>query len=119
MTRAQRGSVARPGPILSRLYVVLVLVLFGVPQSHAGGLVVHTGPAAESQVGQAKGVLTVQRLLLRGQISHDDAADTVATGAGVQVFHPRPAGTVSRAPHQTLFPLALRILPPVRGPPAA
>jgi hypothetical protein len=117
MTRAPQRNLTRPAAFLARLFVVLALALFGVPQSHAGGSMASPGPAAQSLAGQGKAVLTAQPHLLRALIPHDDTADTVAAGADLRVLQCEPAGTVSRAPHQSLIPFALGILPPVRGPP--
>lgn len=109
----------RPRAILSRLLVALALVLFGVAQSHADGTMAHAGPVVQSKVEQAQGILSVQRHLLRAQLPHDDSPDMVAPGAGNQPRQLLHAAAISPAPHLPLLPIALRILPPVRGPPAA
>lgn len=118
MTRAPWRTVARPsGLVAVRSVVVLAIVLFGMAHSHAVGHVSHTGSAAESHVAEAKAILTAQRHLLGVQFPQDDAPDKVAIGADGQIFRHRPVGTVSRSPHQSLFAVAIRILPTVRGPP--
>ena len=104
---------------IARLLIVLSLVLFGVPQGQSGGLVTQTGPAAETRGEQAKGILTVQRHLMRAQLPHDVDPDTVATGVVLRGVQSGPFVTVKHAPDQALSPFAIRILPPVRGPPAA
>jgi hypothetical protein len=110
--------VRRPGAILSRLLVVLALALFGLPQGHADGMAANAGPAAQSQIEQALGIPSAQRHLLRAQLPDDMSPDAVVPGTAVQVWPTRTAATISPAPHQSLLPIAIRILPPVRGPPA-
>lgn len=117
MTNASTHDVRRPGAILSRLLVVLALVLFGLPQAHADGMA-NVGPAAQSQIEQALGIPSAQRHLLRAQLPDDTSPDAVVPGAAVQAWPSRTAATRSPAPHQSLLPIAIRILPPVRGPPA-
>jgi hypothetical protein len=99
--------------------VLLALVLFGVPQSHADGTLAHAGPVAQSKVEQAQGILSVQRHLLRAQLPDDDSPDMVAPGAAAQTRQLLFAATMSPAPHLSLLPVAIHILPPVLGPPAA
>ena len=118
MTSASTHDVRRPGAILSRLLVVLALMLFGVPQSHPDGMEANAGPAAQSQVEQALGIPSAQRHLPRTQLSDDTSPDAVMPGAAVQAWPSRTAATMSPAPHQSLLTIAIRILPPVRGPPA-
>lgn len=123
MTRApwhgEAGQrVASPRAILSRLLVLLALVLFGVPQSHVDGMPAHAGPVAQNQAEQAQGILTVQRYLLRAQLPQGDPPEFVVPGAADQTRQPLFAAMMSPAPRPSLPPLAIRILPPVRGPPA-
>ena len=110
-----RGSRA----ILSRLVVALALVLFSVPPSHADGTLAHAGPVAQGKVEQAQGILSVQRHLLRAQLPDDDSPDMVAHWVGNQARQHLHAAAISPAPHLSLLPVAIRILPPVRGPPEA
>lgn len=119
MTSASTHNVRRPGAILSRLLLVLALVLFGLPQGHADGIATSAGPTAQSTVEQALGIPSAQRHLLRAQLPDNASPDGVVPGG---VFQTWPSGTVamiSPAPHQPLLPIAIHILPPVRGPPAA
>ena len=118
MTNASTHDVRRLGAILSRLLVVLALVLFGLPQAHADGMAANAGPAAQSQIEQALGIPSAQRHLLRAQLPDDTSPDAVVPGAAVQVWPSRTAATISPAPHRSLLPISIRILPPVRGPPA-
>jgi len=118
MRRASTHDVRRPGAILSRLLVVLTLVLFGLPQGHADGMAANAGPAAQSQIEQALGIPSAQRHLLRAQLPDDSSPDAVVPGATVQAWPSPTAATMSPAPHQSLQPIANRILPPVRAPPA-
>ena len=118
MTNASTHDVRKPAAILSRLLVVLALVLFGLPQGHADGMAANAGPTAQSQIEQALGIPSAQRHLLRAQLPDDTSPDAVVPGAVVLTWPSRTAVTVSPAPHQSLRPIAIRILPPVRGPPA-
>lgn len=118
MTSASTHNVRRPGAILSRLLVVLALVLFGLPQGHADGMAANAGPAAQSQIEQALGIPTAQRHLLRAQLPDETSPDALVPDAAVLAWPSRTAVTISPALHQTLLPIAIRILPPVRGPPA-
>ncbi len=105
--------------ILSRLLVALALAIFGVAEVQAERVADQSGPAAESRIDQAQSVITAKRHLVRPHLTGDDTTD--------------PAGQVA-APHVPLAPAAVcavaaevaqrhpanfRILPPVRGPPAA
>lgn len=118
MTNGSTHNVRPPGAILSRLLVVLALVLFGLPQGHADGMAANAGPAAQSTAEQALGIPSASRHLLRAQLPDDTSPDAVVPGATVQPWPSRTAATISPAPHQSLLPIAIRILPPVRGPPA-
>lgn len=118
MTHAPAHAVTRAGAILSRLLIVLALVLFGVPQNRADD-VVNAGPAAQSKVEQADAILTAQRNLLRAQLPGDSAQDMATPGALVQAQPPLNTATMAPAPHLTVLPTTMRILPPVRAPPAA
>ncbi|MBS0125029.1 hypothetical protein KB874_13095 [Aestuariicoccus sp. KMU-90] len=109
----------RPGAILSRLLIVLALVLFGLPQGYADRMATNPGPAAQVTVEQAVGIPSAQRHLLRAQVPDDTSSHAVLPGAAVQSWPSLSAATISPAPHQSLLPIAIRILPPVRGPPAA
>ncbi len=117
MTNTSTHDAGRPGAILARLLVVLALVLFGLPQGHADARPSGAGQAAQSTVEHAQGILSVQRHLLRAQPPDDSSPDAVAPGAAVQAWPPRTAATISPAPRQSLLPIAIRILPPVRAPP--
>lgn len=118
MTNASTQDVRIPVAILSRLLVVLTLVLFGLPQGHADGMAANAGPAAQSQVEQALCIPSAQRHLLRAQLLDDTSPDAVAPDAAVPAWPSRTAATILPVPHQFLLPIATRILPPVRGPPA-
>lgn len=102
--------------ILSRVLVVLALVLFGTPQSLADEKVAHAGPAAESHLQQAVGILTVQRHLLRAPFFDDTLQDLTMPGAIVQVRQPlcTAMAPASLPPH---VQFAIFILRTVRGPP--
>lgn len=118
MTNASTHDVRRLGAILSRLLVVLALVLFGLPRDHADGIATNPGPAAQGAIEQTLGMPSAQRHLLRAPLPNDTSPDTVLPGAAEQALPARTAATISPAPHQSLPSIAIRILPPVRGPPA-
>lgn len=118
MTSASTHNVKPPGAILPRLLVVLALVLFGLPQAHADGMAANAGPAAQSQIEQTLGIPSAQRHLLRAQLPDDASPDAVVPGAAVQAWPTGAAAAILPAAHQSLLPIANRILPPVRGPPA-
>ena len=118
MTNASTHDVRRPGAILSRLLVVLALVLFGLPQSNADRMATNPGPAAQGTVEQAVGIPSAQRHLLRAQLHDDTSPNAVVPDAADRAWLSRTAATISTVPHQSLLPIAIRILPPVRGPPA-
>lgn len=118
MTQAPFHDGRRTTAILSPLLVVLGLLLFGLPQGHADGMATNAGPAAQSKVEQAQGILSVQRHLLRAQLPDDNSPGAIVPGVAVEAAHLFPVGILP-APHPLFVPVAIRILPPVRGPPAA
>ncbi len=109
----------RPRTILSRLLVLLALVLVGLPQSHVDGTLAPAGPVAQSQVEQARGILSVPRHLLHAQLPGDYLWDTAKPCDTTEARQPLVSATMSPAQQPSLPPLAIRILPSVRGPPAA
>lgn len=119
MTRAPTHDAGRSGAILSRLLVVLALVLFVLPQGHAGGLAATADPAAQGTVERTLSLPSAQRLMPRAQLANDSAPDAVVPDAAGPAWPSRTAATISPAPHQSFLPVGIRILPPVRGPPAA
>ena len=119
MTIAPTPSSERLGAILSRLLVVLALLLFGLPQGHAEGMAENGGPAAQSKLEQAMGIPSTQRHLLRAQLPDDTSPDAILPGAAVQAWPFRAATAKWPAPLQSFVTTEIRILPPVRGPPAA
>lgn len=122
MTRAPWHGEAGQGEqrlreILSRLLVLLVFTLFGVPQGHAEATLAPGGPVAESQGEQAQGILTAQRHQLRPKLSDESSADMAMAGAADLTRQLLFATAVSPVPLLSLLPFALRIQPPVRGQP--
>jgi len=123
MTHASRPKAARPGAItlramLSRLVVALAFVLFGVPQVHADMAVTHAGAGAQSQIEQSLGIVKINRNLLRAQPTDEPSPDGVVSCAVVWALPRGCAATLAPAAHVPPTPIAIRILPPVRGPPA-
>ena len=118
MTHGSTHDGRRTAAILSRLLVVLALLLFALPQGQAEGVATSAGPAAQSEAERAHSVVPVQRHLLRAQLPGPSSPDAVEPDAAAVVVHLSPAGILP-APHSSFLPIAIRILPPVRGPPAA
>ncbi|GAA0283698.1 hypothetical protein [Rhodovulum strictum] len=118
MTQAPPDDRARPGAILSRLLFVLAFVLFGAPQAQVERAAPLAGPAAQSEVAQAPGIISVQRHLLRAQPAPDTSPDAMLPGVATPAVPPS-AAALAPAPRTSFVPAAIRILPPVRGPPAA
>lgn len=118
MRHAPRPGSPSPAATLSRLLVVLALALFGPPQGQANGAAAEGGPAARSQIEQVQGIPSVQRHLLRAQLPDDASPDALVPGVALRAAPPSPTGIVA-APHPARVTVAIGILPPVRGPPAA
>ncbi len=119
MTKSPTPRHTTARALLSRLLLLLALMLFGVPQSHADGTLAHADPTAHSKVEQSQGILIGQRHLLRAQLLVDASPDTMAPGVAVQALQRSYGAAMSPARHLSLLSVAIRILPPVRGPPAA
>ncbi len=117
MTRAPRHRRLRPRAVISRLLVVLAFLLSGGPQGPVDGVVAQAGPVAQSLSEQAQGILTGQRHLLRAHLPQDDTPETATPGEPAEPRQPVVAATLSPAAHPSLLAVAIRILPPVRGPP--
>ena len=118
MTHAPTQDARQPTAFLSRVLVLLALVLFGLPQGHADGIAGTSGVVVQDKVEQAEGILSVQRHSLRGENQSDDPLEATSLEAAALTAHPIPA-KIPAALHPAPNPAAIRILPPVRGPPAA
>lgn len=118
MTTASAHDLRRPGAILSRLLVVLAVLLFALPQVHADKVATKPGPAAQDTVEQVVAISSAQRHLLRAQVQDDRPSDAVLPGAAPQSRPFRTVAATSPAPQQSLLPISIHIMPPVRGPPA-
>lgn len=119
MMGTSRQGMMRPGAVLPRLIVVLTFALFGVPQGHADRSPAQAGPAAENRFDQAHdGFLKTQQLLRAQQLPSEDMPDPAVQ---ISAFHALPAPAAARiaaARNSSLRRATIRILPPVRGPPA-
>ncbi|HEY9038956.1 MAG TPA: hypothetical protein VIN05_08445 [Roseovarius sp.] len=118
MMNRREHSVMRPGAILSRLFLVLALALFGALQVDAGRANWTFSPAAAPDTPTLSAILTAQATWVRGQLPQDDTPDFTLPA----LADPETAETVTlaasheqAAPHS---PFSIHILPPVRGPPA-
>lgn len=117
MTHAAGRWTTKPGAMLSRVLVALALVLFGAPHSHVDG-VADTG-AIYSQVDETQGILGTPRHLPSAHLPDVPSPDMVVPrDAGLPV-HPLQAAALLPAQDPPTRTVAIRILPPVRGPPAA
>lgn len=119
MTHTATHDLRRPGAILSRLLVVLALVLVGLPQGHADRMAATASPAAQDTIEQALGIPSSQRHLMRAPLPDDTSPDAVLPSTADPAWPRRMAAAISPAAYRSLLPIAIRILPPVRGPPAA
>ncbi len=117
MTRASIAFLREPRAILSRLFVLLVLVLFGMPHGHSHGTLANAAPLAHSQFEQDHGIISAQRLLSRAQVFDDHSPDIVTPSRITEARQPRVAAAMPYPPKPSFPLLAICILPPVRGPP--
>ena len=117
MNRREHNRM-RPGAILSRLFLVLALALFGAPQVDAGRADWTSSPAAAPDTPTLSAILTAQSHWVRGQWPQDDTPDFTLPA----LADPGPAESVTFAAsleqEATHSPFSIHILPPVRGPPA-
>lgn len=118
MTPAWRPNTTSLRAVLPRVLVALALLLFGVPQSQVAAMVAQAGPSALSQVEQCDGLLNAQRHVLRPVLSDDTLHDAAESDDAVLDLWPLTATQMRPARYASLLPVTLRILPPVRGPPA-
>ena len=114
-----RQDLLRPGALLPRLIVVLACALFGVPPGHADRSPAQSGPAAESRIDLAHDSLKVQRQLQRAQEpAGEDMPDPAVQNPALRALPAPAAVRIAAARHSSPLPAKIRILPPVRGPPA-
>lgn len=118
MWNERRQRAMRPGAILSRLLVVLALALFGVPQIHSDRSAAHAGPITESRVDHSDGLLIMQRNLLRTQQTGDDYPDPADRVTSVPALPAPPAAQATIPRSEDSLRAGVRLLPPIRGPPA-
>ena len=104
--------------ILSRLFLVLSLALFGAFQTDFDRVVTNASPTALSDSASLSVILTAQSHLLRAHLPNDDSPDYALPASVGPV--PRDAAVLAASNglevHRSSF--ALYILPPARGPPA-
>lgn len=103
--------------IVSRLFLVLSLALFGAFQTGFDRVAINTSPTALSDSASLSVILTAQNHLLRAHLPNDDSPD-YALPASVRIG-PDDAVIIAvfggREIHRSSF--AVYILPPARGPP--
>lgn len=118
MMNRREHSVMRPGAILSRLFLVLALALFGTLQVDAGRADWTSSPAAAPDTSTLSAILTAQGQWVRGQLPQDDTPDFTLP-ALVDPGHDESVTLVASLEQEAShFPFSIDILPPVRGPPA-
>lgn len=114
----KRHAMMRPAVILSRLVAMLALALFALPPGQADSSVTQTGSAAQSLIDQSHGIVSVQRHLPRAQLTDDDTPDLAEQFAAVSAPYAPVTLRSTASESASLVHSALRILPPVRAPPA-
>jgi len=113
-----RYRTIRPGAILSRLVAMLALALFAVPQGLAERTLARDGAAAESRIDQLHGIVGAQRYLQRAETPDEDLPDPADQAAIMPALAAPVALQLTGSESASLVRSTLRILPPVRGPPA-
>ena len=104
--------------ILSRLLLVVVLALIGLPQQSHGGDMAEASPFVLADHGQVQGILSSQRHVLRASVPDQPSPEGVLPRNPVATPE-RPVGDQPTAmAHRAILPVTTRILPPVRAPPA-
>jgi hypothetical protein len=116
MRRAPIAYLSAPRAILLRLLAMVALALFGMPQGHPNGALAKASPVAQAQLDQAQTTVSTPRYLLRAQTTDDQPSDAVVPVSLNEALH--ISDVQMRPARQSSFaPVAVRILPPVRGPP--
>jgi hypothetical protein len=103
--------------IVSRLFLVLAIALFGMHHVAGERTATHNGPVAALEYAFAPAILTAQSHLIRASMPEGDTPLAIAPGSAI----PAPRQTLVRVswePVASVSTPAINILPPVRGPPA-
>ena len=104
--------------ILSHLLLIVVLALIGLPQPSQGGDMSEARPAVLADHGQAQGILSSQRHVLRASVPDQPSPEGVLPRNAVSAPEPPDRDQQATAAHRAILPVTICILPPVRGPPA-
>ncbi|MEH6648149.1 hypothetical protein [Sulfitobacter sp.] len=117
MTKGRGQAASGMAAIVSRLFLVLAIALFGAHHVVAERSVTHDGPAAAAETASAPVILTAQSQLIRAPLPEGDTP--LATATRSKIATPRQTlARVSWEPVASVSSPAINILPPVRGPPA-
>tara|TARA_R110002110_G_scaffold216238_4_gene430226 strand:- start:221 stop:577 length:357 start_codon:yes stop_codon:yes gene_type:complete len=117
MTKGRGHAASGMAAIVSRLFLVLAIALFGAHHVVAERSVTHDGPAAAAETAFAPVILTAQSHLIRASVAEGDTP--LATAPGSEIATPRQTlARVSWEPVASISSPAINILPHVRGPPA-
>lgn len=117
MTKGRGQAATGMAAIVSRLFLVLAVALFGAHDVGAERTATHNGPVAALETAFAPAILTAQNHLIRASVPEGDTPLATAPGSAI----PTPRQTLARVswePVASVSTPAFNILPPVRGPPA-
>ncbi len=109
----------RPAAILARLFVVLTLVFSGLLPGHGDRSAASGDLSAQSRIDLSDGILMTQRPVVRVLLAGDDTPTIVPHPTHDPVRPDTAAARVSVVIGHELRSSPIRLLPPVRGPPAA
>ena len=118
MTLRRNHAGTGMATILSRLFLVVSLALFGAFQTGFDRVVPNSSPTAFGYSASLSVILTAQTSLLRAQLPDDDTPDYALAASSGPVPKDAVAFAVSQHQETPFVPVSLYILPPSRGPPA-
>jgi hypothetical protein len=104
--------------IVSRLFLVLAVALFGAHHVGAERTATHNGPVAALETAFAPVILTAQNHLIRAPVPEGDTPQATTPAPEI----PTPLQTLARVSWEhvaSASTLTINLLPPVRGPPTA
>ena len=118
MTLRRNHAGTGMATILSRLFLVLSLALFGAFETGFDRVVPTASPTALNYSASLSVILTTQTALLRAQLPNDDTPDNALPASIRPVPKDAAVFVVSQHQETPFVPASLYILPPSRGPPA-
>tara|TARA_R110000850_G_scaffold133459_1_gene254563 strand:- start:1523 stop:1879 length:357 start_codon:yes stop_codon:yes gene_type:complete len=117
MTKRLDQTAKRIAAIVTRLFLVLAVALFGAHHVGAERSTTYNGPIAAVETAFAPAILTAQSHPIRASAPEGDTPQATAPAPEL----PTPLQTLVRVswkPVASVSTPAINILPPVRGPPA-